>query len=155
LEEKAIFPWPYDEGLWRVLVNGVTTVEDTEFVGRGAGWLDDWEMYLRLMNKMGNAESFLTNPTLIESGYISWVTAIFRFVTPIKNKPSPQQLLIGNWVPEDDEITQGIWYGLGATIKLYFGDYCGRNSIFANEATFFYIKALELFGFDSTLIADD
>lgn len=42
------------------------------------------------MNRLGNAENFMTNPGLIESGYITWASAIFRFVTPNKNLPSPQ-----------------------------------------------------------------
>ena len=93
-----------DEGLFLEKVDTVATVEDQVFEGRGAGWLDDWELYLRFQNKLADAEDFLSSPDLIESGYITWASAIFRFVTPIKNRPSPQQLLIGNWVPEIEEI---------------------------------------------------
>lgn len=84
------------------------------------------------------------------------MSAIFRFVTPIKNKPSPQQLIIGLWIPEVAEVSEGIWYGLGAALKLYWGqDYCGVRSREGEAAKNFYLKALEMFNFSPQLLGDD
>lgn len=65
-------------------------------------------------------------------------------------------MIIGNWIPEWMEIDQGIWYGFGAALKLYWGDeLCGFKTREGEAAKNIYLKALSLFQFDVTLLGDD
>lgn len=75
--------WPIDEGLWLNEVYADSTLNTNVYEGRGAGWLNNWELYYRFSHRIKGIEDALAIPAAVESGWLTWASAIFRFVTPV------------------------------------------------------------------------
>lgn len=53
--------WPQDEGLFLKII-GEGDRKNNVYAGRGAGWFDSWELYMRFADFIGSEESALDMP---------------------------------------------------------------------------------------------
>jgi chitinase len=70
----------------------------------------------------------LNNPELVKSdGVISFLTALWFWMTPQPPKPSCHQVMSGQWMPSPEDISKGRAPGFGMTINIINGGIeCGK-----------------------------
>jgi len=70
----------------------------------------------------GDKTILLNNPELVSTdASISFMTAIWFWMTPQAPKPSAHDVMVGNWTPTDDEILDHRLPGLGMTANIING----------------------------------
>lgn len=78
----------------------------------------------------GDKSILLNTPELVSTdAKISLMTAVWFWMTPQSPKPSAHDVMVGNWMPTQDEIALNRLPGLGMTINIINGGVeCGTNS---------------------------
>jgi len=74
-----------------------------------------------------------------------WMSGMLRWMIPLDGKPSPHNIILGQWEPTEAEAEQGIVDGFGAVSALLFHEQCGMKSHpIANLRTSIYEGIIEL-----------
>lgn len=78
----------------------------------------------------GNKDTLLQHPDLLSKDpVLSFASAIWFWMTPQFPKPSCHNIIVGKWVPTDDDIQKGRLPGFGATVNVINGGVeCGKIS---------------------------
>jgi hypothetical protein len=80
-------------------------------------------------------DTLLRHPERIaQDPVLSFASAIWFWMTPQKPKPSCHDIMVGNWVPTDDDIVKNRMPGFGSTVNVINGGVeCGMGT--ASERT--------------------
>lgn len=106
-------------------------VEGKSYHGRGPIQLSyNYNYGLASEHIFGDKSILLNTPELVSTdAKISFMTAVWFWMTPQSPKPSAHDVMVGNWMPTQNEITLNRLPGLGMTINIINGGVeCGTNS---------------------------
>ena len=93
-----------------------------KYYGRGAIQLKYSHTYGQFSQAMfGDGRLLLDYPDFVADTWLNLASATWFFVTPQSLKPSLLQVLDGNWVPNDEDINNGLTAGFGTTINIISG----------------------------------
>ena len=66
---------------------------------------------------------FLERPSLVkDTTRFVFLSAFYKYMTPIYPKPSAHQVVTGQWYPNSNDVATGNFEGFGTTINLLYGE---------------------------------
>jgi len=114
------------------------TFDDGEFksyFGRGAKQLSYNYNYGPFSEAMtGDVSTLLNNPELVADTWYNLASAVFFYVYPQPPKPSMLHVVDGTWVPNQNDIDNGLTQGFGVTTNIINGGVeCGGSTEIAQS----------------------
>ena len=109
--------------------------EYKSYFGRGAKQLSYNYNYGAFSEAMtGDVHTLLDNPELVADTWYNLASAVFFFVYPQPPKPSMLHTIDGTWVPNQNDVNNGLLPGFGVTTNIINGGVeCGGNSEIAQS----------------------
>lgn len=96
------------------------------FTPRGAGWLMGADQYYWFSQIVYGTSDYYVHPEKVsDEADAFWMSGMMRWMIPLDGKPSPHNIILGQWEPKDAEAEQGIEAGFGAVSNLLFYEECG------------------------------
>lgn len=122
------------------------SVEGQAYFGRGPkqiSWNYNYGQFSEVW--FGSKDSLLQHPDLLSKDpVISFASAIWFWLTPQYPKPSCHDIIIGKWVPTDDDFAKGRIPGFGATVNVINGGVeCGNLN--EQERTLYRYRYFDFF----------
>ena len=100
-----------------------------KYYGRGAIQLTQSFRYGQFSQAMfGDGRLLLDYPDFVADTWLNLASATWFYATPQPLKPSILQVIDGTWVPNDEDIRNGLTSGFGTTINIISGGReCGSS----------------------------
>lgn len=124
--------------IWQGQAYPCGTFEDGEYksyFGRGAKQLSYNYNYGAFSEAMtGDVRTLLEHPNLVADTWYNLASAVFFFVYPQPPKPSMLHTIDGTWVPNQQDVNNGLLPGFGVTTNIINGGVeCGGSSEIAQS----------------------
>lgn len=99
-------------------------------VPRGAGYIYGPDMYYWFSQIVYGDSTITDAPSTVGTDPVAWwMSGMLTWMIPMNGKPSPHNIMLGQWEPTWAEAEYGITDGFGAVSALFYGEYqCGMSS---------------------------
>jgi len=116
--------------LWNKAEAEFANIHKEGFVPRGAGWIYTADQYYWFSQIVyGDSSMYVAPEKVANEGPAFWMSGMLRWMIPLMGKPSPHNIILGQWEPTEHEAEQGIVDGFGAVSALLFGEsQCGMKT---------------------------
>lgn len=102
---------------------------DNKYVPRGAGYMYGVDEYYWFSQVVYGDNTIIDDLDLVSTDPVNWwLSGLMKWMIPMNGKPSPHNIIMGQWEPTDAELELGITDGFGAISSLFYGgEQCGMS----------------------------